>query len=819
MATPIIRSDHTAVSLGSPRKTPRKANVDSPNKKNVTPVKEVNTPAKEVNSLGGSTEFTPPIKTATPMQTTIPAKMTTPTKAATPIKSTLTPVKTRTPLKTATHMESKSASPARTGITGSPIRSLNLYGSPNRIKSNNASTPAKKEQATEPFNPLLSEPTKKTPRRVDSPQKSSAIASINHRIDEAVSDDDSHYEEHDPPSTVVSTLTDVSTTPVKQLERSIPSRGSVAQLAATSISPAASTVNTKTTPGIFGMTTPPPKTLNSPSVALLFPPTPALAAASRLAETTVRSSPSSNIPGTPHTPRFSIASCGSPVMMDKEIVGSPKLGKVDFYELPDVEAVTNVTGQIFCDDIEADVVADTTNEDNMEDDNVGTLMMGVDSMIVANDENSNDNGVVIEQKDVGPLMHVGSPEQDMELNGNTNAHIVQEESTIEKYADKVFQAGDVPEVTGDNNNSNTFDVNDQTLGQIEEATAIMDENDISSTAIDGNNVIDANHHIEEESSEPILTRNQLMAVLSAEKRTDESGLKEKDTKDTFMDIDKKVSSNFLEKDAPTVADEPKVEAEDDQLDEERVITKDETIESNSPRETTIVERGQSKSIPSSSLSLSATVEIAKSSSMTPRRSSRLIVGHFNKTPASSIKEVKPKSTVKRNKAVVSIEYDSTTSMESEALVTSRKGKTPRAAAVASRTPATAPSRSTRKKATADGGKEASVKNENTTTERRSMRKTAAAINKDIEGSEADGASPSLYPRAARTRKQQQQLSQKVDSDKENNENNTRSNNIVATESSSFVKKTPAKRAVDQVDDADDGRRRSTRARTPARAKA
>lgn len=79
-----------------------------------------------------------------------------------------------------------------------------------------------------------------------------------------------------------------------------------------------------------GMSTPPPRTSPTLNINLLFPATPAMAVASRLAETTNADSLRST-PRTPNTPRFSVASAGTPVQVDPEITASPKLARLDFF--------------------------------------------------------------------------------------------------------------------------------------------------------------------------------------------------------------------------------------------------------------------------------------------------------------------------------------------------------------------------------------------------------------------------------------------------------------------------------------------------------
>lgn len=123
------------------------------------------------------------------------------------------------------------------------------------------------------------------------------------------------------------------------------------------------------------LATPPPKpsSASSPNINILFPPTPALAAASRLAEsvsatdagpcsspilkantlgrmTPTREKSFTATPQTPRSPRYSVASAGSPVVVDSEISASPKLHRVDFFDKPEHCPHENVTEQLVLDE-------------------------------------------------------------------------------------------------------------------------------------------------------------------------------------------------------------------------------------------------------------------------------------------------------------------------------------------------------------------------------------------------------------------------------------------------------------------------------------
>lgn len=154
------------------------------------------------------------------------------------------------------------------------------------------------------------------------------------------------------------------------------------------------------------LATPPPKpsSASSPNINVLFPPTPALAAASRLAEsvsatdaglcsspilkatplgkmTPTREKPFTATPQTPRSPRYSVASAGSPVVVDSEISASPKLHRVDFFDKPEHCPDENITEQLVLDEgFNAETLLEATEASERYASNVEGEAMYVDEL-------------------------------------------------------------------------------------------------------------------------------------------------------------------------------------------------------------------------------------------------------------------------------------------------------------------------------------------------------------------------------------------------------------------------------------------------------
>jgi hypothetical protein len=573
------------------------------------------------------------------------------------------------------------------------------------------------------------------------------------------------------------------------------------------------------------LSTPPPRqSPSSPNINVLFPPTPALAAVSRLATESInadalRSSPLTvgtartpqmekimgtpqmekimgtpqmekimgtpqmekiigtpqmekilttpqmvkvlATPRSPRSPRFSVASAGSPVVVDTEIVASPRLIRVDFFERPNLP---NVTEQVFVDGEQVLVVEQPEGQFEVLEQPKGQFE-------------------VLEQPKSHELQDgqtkLAPTESNLEVmaDGGGKAKVVLEEPAIAasqnvEIGNEIVVVEDAA-VPSEKGGMVEKDLEDERQG-VKKAKVVETPlfNEISENVDE--TLIQVPENLIEE---PVV--EELMEEMMEEKFVDEKLVEEPVVKEVMVE--------------PTVTE----------ITEEPIVT--EMIEEVVEEERETVKDEEEKNVESEESKVS-------SASSTPRRSTR----RTNAATPASAAQIESRSsarkiTVKRTPAPrkqqeIPMDEEPTprTSRRTPAKTPATRGKKTPTAAITD-VEENQGRRSVRKAGTITTPAP-DVAKKTTTTKKSTARKAAVA---KVEESEADGASPSYHPRAARGKAKASELTNDPGADENADPADTNKEAPIRT-------RTPAKRKAEEILEEDEGRRRSTRARTPAK---
>jgi hypothetical protein len=486
-------------------------------------------------------------------------------------------------------------------------------------------------------------------------------------------------------------------------------------------------------------------------------------------------------PRSPRSPRFSVASAGSPVVVDTEIVASPRLIRVDFFERPNLP---NVTEQVFVDGEQVLVVEQPEGQFEVLEQPKGQFEVleqpkGQFEVL----EQPKGQLEVLEQPKSHELQDgqtkLAPTESNLEVmaDGGGKAKVVLEEPAIAasqnvEIGNEIVVVEDAA-VPSEKGGMVEKDLEDERQG-VKKAKVVETPlfNEISENVDE--TLIQVPENLIEE---PVV--EELMEEMMEEKFVDEKLVEEPVVKEVMVE--------------PTVTE----------ITEEPIVT--EMIEEVVEEERETVKDEEEKNVESEESKVS-------SASSTPRRSTR----RTNAATPASAAQIESRSsarkiTVKRTPAPrkqqeIPMDEEPTprTSRRTPAKTPATRGKKTPTAAITD-VEENQGRRSVRKAGTITTPAP-DVAKKTTTTKKSTARKAAVA---KVEESEADGASPSYHPRAARGKAKASELTNDPGADENADPADTNKEAPIRT-------RTPAKRKAEEILEEDEGRRRSTRARTPAK---